>query len=122
MHIEYLRKLLQFFVLIAIVAKAMAVPSPPLQRVTVRLLIFTSPVCAHCTSVQSAQLDTLAQNAKCLLEYRTYDIRDMGNYKKLVKLEEFFGDSDNEMPVVFIGREVLGGETELQERLEKLVT
>ena len=48
-------------------------------------------------------------------------MEDIWNYQKLVELEEKYKDTDNELPVVFIGRYVLGGEEEIKKRLEEVI-
>ena len=87
----------------------------------VRLFIFTSPDCLHCASVKEENLQVITNRVDYRLEYRFFDIRDMVNYQKLVELEDRYGDTDNEMPVVFIGKHVLGGATELEAGLEKTI-
>ena len=87
-----------------------------------RLLVFTSPDCAHCTSVKEENLKAIAAKVGCQLEYRFFDIRDMANYQKLVELEDRYHKTDNEMPVVFIGHDVLGGAEEIEKRLPVLLT
>lgn len=91
------------------------------QLPVVRIYVFSSPDCSHCQAVQPQNIKALADRAGCVVESRHFDIQEMANYGKLVALEEKYGDRDNEMPVVFIGREALGGEQEVQERLAALI-
>lgn len=107
-------RLLLFFVLAFCVNIAQSTP-------VVRLFVFTSPDCSHCAPAKEENLKATAAKVGCQLEYRFFDIQDMANYEKLVELEERFGDTDNEMPVVFLGRDVLGGADEVEKRLPELL-
>jgi cytochrome c biogenesis protein CcdA/glutaredoxin len=51
------------------------------------------------------------------IEYKEFDITDNKNFNLLIKLEEKYGDEGNEVPVIFIGDAVIGG-NELYDRLE----
>jgi len=87
----------------------------------VRLFVFTSPDCSHCAPVKEENLKAVAARVGCQLEYRFFDIREMANYQQLVDMEECYHDTDNEMPVVFIGKQVLGGSDELERQLEEVI-
>ncbi len=88
----------------------------------VRMYVFTSPECAHCVLVQRENLDRLAAKTHCTVEVKYFDIEQTENYAKLVDLEAKSGDTDNAMPVVFIDKDVIGGEAEVRDRLESAIS
>jgi len=87
----------------------------------VRLYIFTSPDCPHCQIIQPENINQLSKKLKCKIEVKYFNIKDIENYQKLVELEEKYKDTENELPVVFIGKYVLGGEEEIKKRLEEVI-
>lgn len=88
---------------------------------TIRLYIFTSPDCPHCRIIYPENLNQLSKKINCKIEAKYFDINQIENYKKLIELEERYKDTDNELPVVFIGEYVLGGEKEIKENLERII-
>jgi hypothetical protein len=66
-------------------------------------------------------MQAIAAKVGCRLEVRYFDIENMANWRKLTDLEKEYHDTDNEMPVVFIGAEVLGGEQEVAAMLEPII-
>lgn len=87
----------------------------------VRMYIFTSPECSHCVVIKNDFLKNLAEKVGCTIDYKLFDIEDMENYQKLVDMEERYGDTDNEVPVIFIGKDLLAGEKETESRIEEFV-
>ncbi|MCM8804741.1 MAG: hypothetical protein NC833_05770 [Candidatus Omnitrophica bacterium] len=57
----------------------------------------------------------------CKIGPKYFNIKEFGNYQKLLELEEKYKDTDNDLPVVFIGEYVLGGEKEIKKNLEKII-
>ena len=92
---------------------------PPLS--TIKIYIFTSKDCSHCKAVQEDALKVLEEKCRCKIETKYFDIENIANYSLLTKFEEKYGDTDNDLPVVFIGKDVLGGEKELAENFEKTI-
>ena len=60
-------------------------------------------------------------NQKYNLHMKSLDIDELKNYKLLLKLEEKYNDTDNEVPCVVIGEHILGGKEEIQDSLEKIL-
>jgi len=87
----------------------------------VHLYIFLSPDCPTCELVKQENLLLLAQKIGCTIEPRYFDIDQFANYQKLIELEEKYKDTDNEIPVVFVGKYVLGGVKEIEANLEKVI-
>ena len=88
---------------------------------SIHMVIFSSKDCERCKIIEKDNLSRLADKTECVIETRYLDIERMENYALLVKMEEGYGDTDNELPVVFIGKYVLGGTKEIKERLEDIV-
>lgn len=86
---------------------------------TVRILVFSSPECGHCESASPEYLKALGDRLGCVVEARYFDLGKMTDYRKLIELESRFGDTDNEIPVIVVSRQILGGETEIEARLEQ---
>ena len=87
----------------------------------VRLWVFASKDCGDCRAVQPEALKGLEEKLRCGIEARYFDIGDIASYALLTKFEEKYGDTDNDPSVLFIGREVIGGEKEVADRLEKAI-
>ena len=55
------------------------------------------------------------------LEIKTFDISNPSYYEALIKLEKKFSRTENELPIVFIGDQMLSGEKEVMEKLNPLL-
>ncbi|MCM8802285.1 MAG: hypothetical protein NC827_03125 [Candidatus Omnitrophica bacterium] len=87
----------------------------------VPIYVFLSKDCPTCELVRPNNLNKLAEKIGCKIEPKYFDIDQIENYKKLCELEEKYKDTDNELPVVFIGEYVLGGEEEIRNNLERII-
>ena len=87
----------------------------------IRFYTFISPNCPKCEIVKAENLNKLAKKINCKIEVKYFDVDQIENYKKLCELEERYNDTDNDLPVVFIGKYVLGGEKEIEDKLEKII-
>jgi cytochrome c biogenesis protein CcdA len=87
----------------------------------VHITIFTSSECDQCRYVAEHILPGLRSAYGSSLTIRTFDADEGEYYDLLVSLERRAGDTDNELPVVFCGRHVLGGREEVGERLDALI-
>ena len=87
------------------------------KKPVVRMIVFLSPECSTCAPVQKEKIEADADKAGCKAEIRYLDVTEVKNYRKLVDMEQRFNDKGNEMPVVFIDGEVIGGEKEATDRL-----
>src|SRR4030043_2442167 len=55
------------------------------------------------------------------LEIKTFDVGNSSYYEALTKLEKKFGKAGSELPIVFIGDQMLSGEMEIMEKLNPLL-
>jgi glutaredoxin len=55
------------------------------------------------------------------LEIKTFDLANPTYYEALAKIEQKFNRRGNELPVIFIGDQMLSGEREVMERLDPLI-
>jgi len=88
---------------------------------SVRVYVFYSPGCENCEIVRDENLKEIGRNVGVEKEARYFNVEDIENYQKLVELEEKYKDTENELPVVFIGKYVLGGEEEIKKKLEEVI-
>jgi len=86
---------------------------------TVEIVYFFSEECDHCRHVDEFVLEPL-QGAYPIHVERVSIDEDEG-YKRLLQKEEAFGDQGNEIPVIFIGKKVLGGVEEIEAGLEQAI-
>jgi len=100
---------------------------PPTEKVDVPkdasacITLFLSEDCDDCAFIKEKLLPQLFEKYPNALKVKSYSIDDISNYDLLVTLEEQFGDMGNDVPVVFIGGEVLGGPEEVAENFVSLV-
>lgn len=85
------------------------------------LYIFSSEDCERCEIIEKDNLSRLASKTDCIIETKYFNVGKVENYMFLVKMEEKYGDTDNDLPVVFMGRDVLGGIGEIKQKLAALV-
>ncbi len=104
-------------ILLALASAAWSAKKP-----VVRMIVFLSPECSTCAPVQKPKIDADADKAGCKAEIRYLDVTEVKNYRLLAKMEEQFKDKGNEMPVVFINGEVIGGEKEATDRLPAAIS
>lgn len=55
------------------------------------------------------------------LHMKSFELGDPDNYELLVKFEEKFNDTDNEVPVIIIGEYILGNKKEIKERFPEIL-
>lgn len=86
----------------------------------VEVEVYYSKTCEHCERVLTQFLPQYQQKYKDAVKFTFYEVEEnMENYEKLLDREEETGDKDNELPVIFIGNVVLGGENEVYKRFER---
>jgi thiol-disulfide isomerase/thioredoxin len=90
-------------------------PSSSLQ-----IYFFSSEDCQPCQVILQSYLPTL-KTMFPTLEVKTFDMSNPSYYEALTKLEKKFGRTGNELPIVFIGDQMLSGEKEVMERLNPLL-
>lgn len=86
---------------------------------TVGLILFYSGRSEQSRGV----LDNLISNLQKIhrMDVRLYDIDVPRNYSILIKMEEQSGKGENELPVIFIGKDVIAGEEQIIQALEPAI-
>lgn len=103
-------------VLVLVLAgSAAATPGP------VHVTVFHSDDCVHCEAIEPPAMEALEEALGCEIRVRYRDVADPDNYGLLVRAEGRAGDEGNELPVVFVGEDVLGGPDEIELRLRRVV-
>ena len=94
---------------------AIAQPSPSIQ-----IYFFYTEDCQSCQVILQNYLPTLKTMVPNL-EIKTFDAGNPVYYEALSKLEKKFGRPANELPIVFVGDQMLAGEMEIMEKLNPLL-
>ncbi|MCD6418502.1 hypothetical protein J7M00_06950 [bacterium] len=80
----------------------------------VEVEFFYSKYCEHCQTIMNDFLPQYMEQYKGKVKFVFYEVEDnLDNYEKLLAREAKAGDTDNELPVIFIGNSVLGGDEEI---------
>lgn len=90
-------------------------PSPPIQ-----IYLFYTEECPHCQAILQSYLPTL-QATYPFLDVKTFNLANPSYYEALSKLEKQYQRKADELPVVFIGDQMLFGEREVMEKLDPLI-
>ncbi len=81
---------------------------------------YYSKYCEHCEKIIKEFLPQYMEQYKDKMKIVFYEVEDnLDNYEKLLSHEAKIGDTDNELPVVFIGNSALGGEDEIHKYFVK---
>jgi len=83
--------------------------------------VFLSNDCPGCGLIERPNVEKLAEKLGCEIRIRYFYVDKVEEYHRLVKLEQQIGDEGNELPVVFLGTEVLGGVKEIRTSFAALV-
>jgi len=113
-----MRRLMVFILCIALFSWAvhgMAQQSPSIQ-----IYFFYTEDCQPCQVILQSYFPTL-KTMFPTLEIKTFDVGNPAYYEALTKLEKKFGRTGNELPIVFIGDQMLSGEMEIMEKLNPLL-
>ena len=113
-----MRKLSIFFFVFSLFSfpiYAIAQPSPSIQ-----IYFFYTEDCQSCQVILQNYLPTLKTMVPNL-EIKTFDAGNPVYYEALSKLEKKFGRPANELPIVFVGDQMLAGEMEIMEKLNPLL-
>ena len=87
---------------------------------SVQIYFFYTEDCQSCQVILQSYLPTLKTMIPTL-EVKTFDVSHPAYYEALAKLEKKFGRSGSELPVVFVGDQMLSGEMEIMEKLNPLL-
>jgi len=87
---------------------------------SIQIYFFYAEDCQACGGILHGYLPGL-KSMYPSLEIQTLDIENPAFYETLIQLEKEFGRKGHEIPVVFIGDQMLSGESEIMERLNPLI-
>src|SRR4030043_2202374 len=87
---------------------------------TIPIYIFFAEDCPNCQPILQSYVPTL-QSMYPFLEIKTFDLANPAYYEALAKLEQKCNRRGSELPVIFIGDQMLSGEREVMERLDPLI-
>jgi thiol-disulfide isomerase/thioredoxin len=107
--------LLSILILFSLPVNGIGQPSSSIQ-----IYLFYAEDCPACGGILEGYLPGL-KSMYPFLEIQAFDIGDPVYYEALSGLEKKFNRRASELPVVFIGDQVLSGEKEVMERLDPLI-
>ena len=106
---------LYILILLSLPIHAVAQSPSPIQ-----IYFFYTEDCQSCQVILQTYLPTLKTTVPNL-EIKTFDVGNPAYFEALAKLEKKFGRAGGELPVVFIGDQMLSGEMEVMEKLNPLL-
>jgi thiol-disulfide isomerase/thioredoxin len=106
---------LSIFILFSLPVDGVGQPSSSIQ-----IYLFYAEDCQACGGILHGYLPGL-KSMYPFLEIQTFDAGDPTYYEALSRLEKKFNRRGSELPVLFIGDQVLSGEKEIMERLDPLI-
>jgi len=86
----------------------------------IQIYLFYADDCLSCHAILQGYVPTL-KSMYPFLEIKTFDIGNPSYYEALAKLEKKFNRRGEELPIVFIGDQMLSGEREVMEKLDPLI-
>lgn len=98
------------------IEKRSSVIRHPLSVISATL--FSSLNCIFCREIREKILPSLEKKYGMKISLKEYSLDQPKNYEILISLEKKLGKSENKMPVLFIGEDVLGGEKNIKSNLE----
>jgi thiol-disulfide isomerase/thioredoxin len=84
------------------------------------MYIFYADDCPNCQAILQNYVPTLKSQYP-FLDIKTFELGDTSNYEALAKLEKKFNRRGQELPVIFIGDQMLSGDQEVMEKLDPLI-
>jgi thiol-disulfide isomerase/thioredoxin len=87
---------------------------------SIQIYFFYSEDCQPCQVILRSYLPTLKTMVPDL-EVKPFDVGNPAYYQVLTRLEEKFGHVGGELPIVFIGDQMLSGEMEIMDKLNPLL-
>jgi cytochrome c biogenesis protein CcdA/thiol-disulfide isomerase/thioredoxin len=77
---------------------------------------FYRPSCGHCMDILLSDIPKL--QAKYTFALKKYDIDLLDNYRLLENMEQVYGKTNEDLPVVFVGDSVFYGPEEIYEKMD----
>jgi thiol-disulfide isomerase/thioredoxin len=97
-----------------------SVPGEGQQPSSIPMYLFHADDCPSCQAILQSYVPTLKSQYP-FLDIKTFELGDPSNYEALAKLEKGFNRRSQELPVIFIGDQMLSGELEIMEKLDPLI-
>ncbi len=107
-------------IMMVIVVLCFAIHGNGQQSSSIQIYFFYADDCPNCQAILQSYIPTL-KSMYPFLEIKTFDLANPTYYEALAKLEKKFNRRGNELPVIFIGDQMLSGEREVMERLDPLI-
>ncbi len=89
---------------------------PPVKTPPIRIYFFYSKDCEDCSFIEEKILPPLIEKYNLII--KSFEISDPANYDYLVSIEEEYQDKNNDIPIIVIGKYILGGTDEIRRWLE----
>ena len=93
----------------------------PRGRPTIHVYVFLSKDCDECKLVKKPAIARLAKRLRCKILPHYYDVDDLSEYRRLMVMEKRYKHEGSDLPVVFVGKHVLGRVNEIKKRFEELL-
>jgi thiol-disulfide isomerase/thioredoxin len=106
-----------FFILTLLSLPLVAVAQP---SSSIQVYFFYAEDCQPCQIILQSYLPSLKTMFPSL-EVKTFDVGNPVYYEGLVKLEKKYGRPGSELPVLFVGDQMLSGEQEIMDKLNPLL-
>jgi len=106
--------------LCCILLLSFSAPGEGQQTTSVQMYIFYAEDCPNCQAILHSYVPTL-KSMYPFLEIKTFDLANPAYYEALAKLEQKYNRRGSELPIIFIGDQMLSGEREVMERLDPLI-
>ena len=90
------------------------------QSSSIQMYLFYAEDCPSCNAILQSYVPTL-KSMYPFLEIKTFDLANPTYYEALSKLEKKFSRRGSELPIIFIGDQMLSGEREVMEKLDPLI-
>jgi thiol-disulfide isomerase/thioredoxin len=90
------------------------------QPTSIQMYLFYADDCPNCQAILQSYVPTL-KSMYPFLEIKTFDLANPVYYEALAKLEQKYNRRGSELPVIFIGDQMLSGEREVMEKLDPLI-
>jgi len=90
------------------------------QPSTIPMYIFYADDSPNCQAILQSYVPTLKSQYP-FLNIKTFELGDPSNYEALAQLEKKFNRRGQELPVIFIGDQMLSGDQEIMEKLDPLI-
>jgi cytochrome c biogenesis protein CcdA/glutaredoxin-related protein len=94
--------------------------APTQQAPTIPMYVFYATDCGNCQAILQSYVPTLKSQYP-FLDIKTFELGDPLNYGALAKLEKKFNKRGQELPVIFIGDQMLSGDQEIMGKLDPLI-